>query len=171
MDQNDMAFTPEEITELRKLLDLEKIRKLAQLYSHLMDARDWDAMAQLYAEDAVCEWGPYGSLTGRENIRKQLIDAHPGRLPYDGMHITTNLWAEITGPGTAISRNYLTDMWPSEEIGPISHPGYPANPVVLYAIYENEYRKIGADWKISRSQIQLVWPARITSEGFPRSIP
>jgi hypothetical protein len=31
MDQNDMAFTPEEITELRKLLDLEKIRKLAQL--------------------------------------------------------------------------------------------------------------------------------------------
>jgi hypothetical protein len=171
MDQNEMAFTPEEIAELRKLLDLEKIRKLAQLYSHLMDARDWDAMAQLYAEDAVCEWGPYGSLKGRENIRKQLIDAHPGRLPYDGMHITTNLVVELTGPGTAISRNYLTDMWPSDEIGPITHDGYPANPVVLYAIYENNYRKIGPDWKISRSQIQFVWPARITSEGFPRAIP
>lgn len=168
--QDAQSFTPEEIAELRRLLEIEKVRKLAQLYSHLMDSRDWDAMARLYAEDAVCEWGPYGSLAGRENIRKQLIAAHPGRLPYDGMHITTNLWVELTGPNSARSRNYLTDMWPSDEIGPISHPGYPANPVVLYAIYENEYRKTGPDWQISRSEIHFVWPQRITSQEFPRHL-
>lgn len=169
--QDGSPFSASEIAELRRLLEIEKVRKLAQLYSHLMDSRDWDAMASLYAEDAVCEWGPYGSLQGREAIRQQLIAAHPERLPYDGMHITTNLWVELTGPKTAASRNYLTDMWPSDEIGPISHKGYPANPVILYAIYENDYRKRGEDWQISRSQIQFVWPQRIVSDDFPRETP
>jgi hypothetical protein len=164
-------FTPQEITELRRLLDVEKVRKVAELYSHLMDGRDWEAMAELYAHDAVCEWGPYGSLKGRENIREQLIAGHPGRLPYDGLHITSNLWVEITGADTAVSRNYLTDMWPSDEIGPISHDGYPFNPIVLYAIYENDYRKREDEWLISRSRIQFVWPERIVSEDFPRALP
>jgi hypothetical protein len=168
--QDISPFTREEISDLRKLLEVEKVRKVAQLYSQLMDARDWAAMAQLYAEDAVCEWGPYGRLHGRDNIHKQLVAAHIGRLRYDGLHITTNLWVEMTGPDAAISRNYLTDMWPAEERGPISHDGWPANPVLLYAIYENDYQKIGADWKISRSAIQFVWPERTTAEGFPRAM-
>jgi hypothetical protein len=165
-----LPLSAEEIVQLRKLLEVEKVRKVAQLYSHLMDGRDWEALAGLYAEDAVCDWGPYGKLQGRDAIHKQLVAAHPGRLPYDGFHVTTNLWVELTGEDTAISRNYLTDMWPAEERGPICHEGWPANPVILYAIYENDYRKIGQDWKISRSAIQFVWPARITGEGFPRDM-
>lgn len=164
-------FTPDEIADLRGLLEIEKVRMIAQLYSQLMDSRDFSAMADLYTEDAICDWGPYGSLQGRDQIREQLIAAHPGRLPYDGLHITTNLCIAMTGPDSAQSRNYLTDMWPSEEIGPISHEGYPANPVILYAIYENDYQKVGRDWKISRSAIQFIWPERITSDGFPRELP
>ena len=81
----DMSpLSPEEISQLRKLLEVEKVRKVAQLYSHLMDSRDWTAMSQLYAEDAVCDWGPYGKLEGRDAIRDQLAAAHHGRLPYDG---------------------------------------------------------------------------------------
>lgn len=164
-------FSREEIAELRELLEVEKVRKVAQLYSQHMDGRDWAAMAELYAEDAVCDWGPYGSLQGRQQIHDQLVAAHPGRLPYDGFHITSNLWVEMTGPDTAMSRNYLTDMWPAEERGPICHEGWPANPVILYAIYENDYRKIGGDWKISRSAIQFIWPSRIVAEDFPRAMP
>jgi len=169
--QDASPFSADEIAELRRLLEVEKVRKVAQLYSQLMDARDFAAMAELYTVDAVCEWGPYGSLRGRDRIHAQLVAAHPDRLPYDGLHITTNLWVELTGPDSAQSRNYLTDMWPAEDIGPISHEGYPANPVVLYAIYENDFTKIGTEWKISRSAIQFVWPRRITSEGFPQEMP
>ena len=163
-------LTSEEVAALRRLLETEKIRKLAQLYSHYMDGRDFAAMAGLYTEDALCEWGPYGTWRGREAIRRALVDGHPGRIPYDGLHVTTNLWVELTGQDTAVSRNYLTDVWPDGEEGPISHAGYPANPVILYAIYDNDYRKAGGEWKIARSAIQFVWPRRLTSEGFPRKL-
>lgn len=161
-------FTAEEICELRRLLEIEKVRKIVLLYSHLMDARDWSAMAQLYAEDAICAWGPYGECQGRATIERMLVDAHVGRLPYDGLHCTTNALVELTGPDTAVSRSYLTDVWPSEVMGPITHAGYPQNPVLLYAVYENDYRKIVGEWKITRSAIQFVWPERVVSADFPR---
>ena len=68
---------------------------------------------------------------------------------------------------TATSRNYLTDVWTRHEgdaDGPITHPGWPANPVILYAIYDNAYRKEAGAWRIARSQIQFLWPSRITGE-------
>lgn len=164
-------FTREEIQDLRDLLELEKIRKSVLLYSHFMDSRNWDAMAQLYAEDAVCEWGPYGHFEGRERIHRQLVDAHLDRIPYDGFHCTTNVWAELSGPDTARSRCYLIDVWPSDVIGPISHPGYPENPILLYAIYENEHRRIDGEWKITRSEIHFSWPKRVVGDDFPRPMP
>ena len=63
-------FTDGEIKELRELLEKEKIRKLKQLYSHLMDSHQIDALADIFTEDAVCEFGPeYGNWEGRETIR------------------------------------------------------------------------------------------------------
>ncbi|MBT6586446.1 MAG: SnoaL-like domain-containing protein, partial [Gammaproteobacteria bacterium] len=54
-------FNEEEIRELRELLEKEKIRKLKQLYSHLMDSGQIDALADIFTEDAICEFGPeYG---------------------------------------------------------------------------------------------------------------
>ena len=54
----DPTFTPEEIGELRRLLDIEKIRKVKNLYSQLMDARDWDGMDAIYWDDVTAEVGP-----------------------------------------------------------------------------------------------------------------
>ena len=71
---------------------------------------------------------------------------------------------------TAISRNYLTDVWPAQERGPICHAGWPDNPVILYAIYENDYRRQSGEWRIARSAIQFVWPQRVVSEEFPRTM-
>lgn len=163
-------LTPAEVRELRDLLKIEKVRKTMVLYSHLMDSRDWSGMARLYTEDAVCEWGPYGHFEGRGTIHARLVEAHPGRVAYDGFHITTNVWVELTGEDQAFSRTYLTDMWPAEELGPISHPAYPEDPVLLYGIYENEHRRVGDEWLISRSQLEFVWPKRIMHEGFPRTM-
>lgn len=167
---SEISFTAEEMVELRRLLEIEKIRKVVQLYSHMMDGRDWKALSELYTEDAVGAWGPYGTFRGRAAIYNALVGAHVGRLPYDGFHITTNLWVELTGRDTAISRVYLTDMWPATQLGPITHPGYPTNPVLLYALYENEYKKIGGDWQISRSAINFTWPERAVHNDFPRHI-
>src|SRR4051812_32125023 len=120
---DNTSFTADEVAELRKLLEIEKVRKVVTLYSHYMDGRKWKELSELYTEDAVGAWGPYGTWNGRAAIYKALVDAHQGRVPYDGFHITTNAWVDLTGADTAVSRTYLTDMWPAEDLGPISHPG------------------------------------------------
>ena len=62
----EMPFSYEEIQKLRELLEVEAIRKLRNLYAHLLDSGDIDALAALFTEDAVCEFGPYGEWHGRE---------------------------------------------------------------------------------------------------------
>ena len=169
--QDISGFTPEEIAELRKLLDIERIRKVANLYSHYQDGRDFDGLASLYAEDAVCDWGPDGTWVGRAKIAAALRGSYVGRQPYDGLHVTTNHWIELTGPDSARSRSYLTDAVLIDKSGPMNHPGFPANPILLYALYENEYRRVDAEWQISRSVIHFLWSKRVTQEGFPDPMP
>ena len=50
------------------LLEIERIRKLRVLYSYYLDAGEFDALAALFCEDAVCEFGPFGVWTGRSTI-------------------------------------------------------------------------------------------------------
>ena len=50
------------------LLEIERIRKLRVLYSYYLDAGEFDALAALFCEDAVCEFGPFGVWTGRATI-------------------------------------------------------------------------------------------------------
>jgi hypothetical protein len=157
------AFTADELKELRKLLEIEKIRKVKNLYSHMMDSRDIDGMIQLYTEDAVGEWGPdHGTWRGREAIRQQLLKHYTGRRPYDGLHFTTNLWIELTGPTTAMSRCYLHDV--------STEPDPRTNPVIFFAIYDEDFEKIDGDWKIKRSRIQFLWPKWLAYDDFPRKV-
>jgi len=160
----DASFSAEEVQELRKLLEVEKIRKVKLLYSHLMDARDFDALAEIFAEDAVCEFGPYGSWHGREEIRRNYhaVPDLKTSPPFAGFHITTNQWIELTGPTTAISRAYLTDT--------VHAPDPRTLPVIWYGSYDEDYEKINGEWKIKRCQLQFLWPQRIVSDDFPRSM-
>lgn len=169
----DTSFTAEEIADLRRLLDIEKIRKVKTLYSQLMDARDWDGMEAIFWEDVTAELGPYGTLHGREDV----IDSISGRavkegdlpslmgnrLAYDGLHMTTNLWAELTGPDSAVSRTYLHDVLFED------HPRI--NPVFMFGIYDEDYEKRAGIWKIRRFRVQFLWPSRVVSDDFPRAMP
>ena len=46
---SEQPFTAEEIRELRTLLDVTKIKKVKDLYSMLMDGRDYDALTEKMA--------------------------------------------------------------------------------------------------------------------------
>ena len=103
-------FTDGEIKELRELLEKEKIRKLKQLYSHLMDSHQIDALADIFTEDAVCEFGPeYGNWEGRETIRTNYKGVFEGQPQFFSMHHITNHYIDMTGPDTAKGRSYLFD--------------------------------------------------------------
>ena len=156
-------LTADEIRELRELLDIEKIRKVKMLYSQLMDSRDVDALAEIFSEDAVCEFGPYGVWHGREEIRANYREVFKDAIPYDGIHATTNQWVELTGPTSAVSRTYLIDV--------VHEPDPRTNPVIWYGLYDEDYEKANGQWKIKRCSLQFLWPKRMVSEGWPGPFP
>lgn len=163
---DDASLTAEEVGELRKLLDVEKIRKVRLLYSQLMDLQDIDGLAGLLTEDAICEFGPHGTWRGRDEIRANwhrwftTAQATGKGLPYGGFHMTTNLWIELVGADSAIGRSYLQSVY--------HEPNPRVSPIGLFGMYDEDYRKVGGAWKISHCRFQIVWPSRDTRDGFPR---
>jgi hypothetical protein len=154
------AFTAEEIADLRKLLEIEKIRKVKQMYSHLMDCRDIEALVGILTDDAVCEYGPYGTWRGRAEIKAGWDAVFKNAVPYGGFHATTNMWIELTSATTAISRTYLHDI--------SNEPDPRTDPVVWYGIYDEDYVKVDGEWKMSCCRLQFLWPKRLVAEDFPR---
>lgn len=155
------SFTPEEIRSLKRLLEIEAIRKVKNLYSHYMDSGRIDDLADIFTENALCEFGPeYGSWQGRETIRKNYkgVFAGPDAVLFSAMHNTSNHLIELTSDTTAVGRSYLIDIattTPADKM-----------PIVWFGIYDEAYEKVGGKWLVSRCSLQFMWPKRMTTDGF-----
>lgn len=156
----DRSFTLEELGELRDLIEIEKIRKKKQLFSHLLDSLQLERWAELFADDAVAEWGPLGDWVGRAGIYNRVKGSTADRIPYYSMHMTTNVWIELTGPTTAKSCSYLHDV--NNDLSPR------INPIKMLGVYEELWEKIAGDWQIKHQRFQHLWPERGPDEAFPR---
>jgi hypothetical protein len=158
---DEPSLTPDEIAQFRRFLEVEKIRKKKLLYSQLMDGRDPEGFANLYTEDAIAEWGQFGNWRGRDQILEQSRYTE-GKPQFNWLHMTTNLWIELTGPDTATSRCYLHDVC-MEPLPNIS-------PTMQFGIYEEDWVKVDGDWKIRHHRIFFLWPVRQAKEVFARPI-
>ena len=154
---DEPQLTSDEIAQLRRFFEIEKIRKKKMLYSQLMDARNSEGFANLYAEDAVAEWGPWGTWHGRDQILEH-IRYTEDKPQFNWIHMTTNLWIELTGPNTATSRCYLHDV--------LTEPHPNINPSIQFGIYEEDWVKVGGDWKIKHHRIFFLWPKREAADAF-----
>ena len=157
-------ITAGELKELRELLEIEKIHKLKMLYAHLMDSHQIDALADLFTEDAVCEFGPeYGNWEGRETIRANYHGVFDEGDQFGAMHHQANHFVDLTGPETATGRSYLLDVMttvkPEEQ------------PIVWFGLYDEEYRKTKGQWLISKCSLQFLWPQRMTMPDFQNPYP
>jgi ketosteroid isomerase-like protein len=143
------------------LLEIESIRKLRGLYSYYLDAGELAALLDLFAEDAVCEFGPYGVWEGKATIaRNYEVVERPTieKGPFQTLHANTNHWIELTGADTAVGRVYLIDF---------SMGDPEKNPLVWLGVYDEAYRKVGGAWKIARSSLQFMWPQQHLTPEFP----
>jgi len=85
-------------TRLRRLEDLEQIRRLFMEYKVVLDRQDFAAYADLFAEDGEFVAGP-GVAKGRAAIR-EMVEAMPasgllGRAPGDDYHVIVNPLIEL----------------------------------------------------------------------------
>lgn len=154
--------------DVEELVELEKIRKLRVLYSHYLDGKELENLVTLFTEDIVCEFGPYGTWVGRDELREKYQAVYTQRdgsnhQPYQTLHIISNHWIEMDAPDSAVGRCYLVDMLTSHA---------DKSPLRLFGIYDDVYKKAEGAWKIHRTRLDFVWPNRhITSGPLMQRIP
>jgi len=139
---------------IEELLEIEEIKNLRIMYGHYFDGGDLDNLTALFCEDAVCEFGEAygGDWVGRDAIRKGYGNyATPDNPPHSFMHAVTNPWIRLLSDTEANGRWYLLDLNLREDT---------ENPLALFGIYDDAYRKVDGKWLISRTRIDFLWPRR-----------
>lgn len=145
---------------IEELLEIEEIKQIRNLYSHYYDGCLLDELVDLFTDDAICEFGPEfgGDWIGKDQIRTNYAE-HIGNDseggPHEVMHAVTNHTVTLTGPDTAKGRAYLLDL--RTKVGV-------ENPLILFGIYDEVYKKIDGKWKVHRTRIDFLWPNRIMGE-------
>ena len=146
---------------LEDLLEIESIKQLRIKYSHFFDGKRIDELADLFTEDAVCEFGQDygGDWAGKEVIKTNFQAYADGEGPPFGvLHAVTNPLIELTSNSFAHGRWYLHDL--------LTREGAEKTPI-LYGIYDDVYKKVFGKWLIYRTRIDFLWPKR--SVGKPRN--
>jgi uncharacterized protein (TIGR02246 family) len=101
-------------TRLRRLEDLEQIRRLFTEYKIVLDRQDFAAYADLFAEDGEFVAGP-GVAKGRAAIR-EMVEAMPAsgllaRAPGDDYHVIVNPLIELDPDDPDRARAELTWLY------------------------------------------------------------
>lgn len=154
---------------LEELLAREEIKQLRLGYATYLDRHDFAALADLFTEDAVCEFGEQygGDWVGRDVIRANYERemAKVGTF-YDSMHVVTNPWIEFTGPDSAQARWYLIDLITrQQDKAEITTRGGHDNPLLYLAFYEDQCRREGNRWRIARTRLHFLWPDRMLDDS------
>jgi ketosteroid isomerase-like protein len=139
---------------IEELLQIEAIRQLRVLYSHHFDGKQLDELVDLFTDDAVCEFGPDygGDWVGKAQIRANYAKYLESEGPAFGvLHAVTNHNVRLVDPSTALGRAYLLDLRTTEGV---------ANPLILFGVYDDLYKKSGGRWRIHRTRIDFLWPKR-----------
>jgi hypothetical protein len=137
-----------------ELLEIETIKQIRIQYSHFFDGQRVDELADLFTEDAVCEFGPNygGDWVGKPQIRDNFAQYAEAEGPIFGvMHAVTNPLIRLVDDDTAHGRWYLLDLRTTEGVD---------NPLILFGIYDDLYKKVAGQWLIHRTRIDFLWPQR-----------
>lgn len=146
------------MTTIEDLLNIHEIKNLRIRYSTYFDEQKIDELMGLLTPDAVCEFGPEygGNWEDPETIRANFLSyMEQDAEPYRVLHSITNHMVELTGPDTAKGRCYLIDL--NLEEGQ-------KNPLFLFGVYDDLYKKIDGRWLIYRTRIDFLWPNRYIME-------
>jgi SnoaL-like domain len=158
-------FSAVECQRLRRLIEEYGIRELGMQYAQLMDHAYYPRFIDLFAEDAILEFGPYGVWRGRDEIRRNYDKVYQdlGGKPFLSLHATCNHWVVLHNATQASGRRYLLDMQTTR--------APEENPLLWLGVYDDDYRKIDGRWTFARISLQFLWPQRHLTEGFPGEFP
>ena len=131
--------------QVQWLVDRARISDLLIAFARALDDKDWEAYLDLYAEDAVLEL-PWATVSRAEIA--EFVPRDLGRF-HATHHVSANHAIEIRGD-TAASRSYLLAMH-------VVDPDDQKRNWLVGGWYDNEYRRVGSGWKLTRVRITPVW--------------
>jgi ketosteroid isomerase-like protein len=130
------------------LADLRAVEQVKYDYCWHYDSGELDDLVALFAEDAVCELGPFGTFRGLEEIRTGYagIMAATG-IPGSRRHVPAAPRIDVHGD-VARAQWYLVDFRTENGV---------EQPVRIFATYDDELRRVDGDWRIARTSIVVQW--------------
>lgn len=135
---------------LRRLEDRDAIHQLFIDYGRHLDAGDFEAYAELFAEDGEVLLGPMGRAKGRTRIRTLMRQIHEGRTGAS-YHI-------ISSPRVTLDGDTATSevMWTVVQRNPDGKPTLS----MIGRHLDNLVREDGA-WRIARRRGEIDLPQRM----------
>jgi len=121
---------------IRRLQDIEAIKKLKATFAYLIDTGDWQGVANLFTEEAVLDSGPLGHCEGRAEIAKFFRDDIPQTFSFT-VHMYHNPVIEVKG-------DKATGEWYYKV--PATHAST-NRALWIVGKYEEEYTKVEGEWK------------------------
>lgn len=134
---------------IQEAADIVEISQLRSAYSWHYDSSDLESLIDLFTDDAVCNFGPYGIWDGIDAIRAgYAANLTPPDDQFATIHISTNPLIKLNGD-TASGRWFILDHILASSGGPLK----------MIGAYNDEYRRVNGDWKISRTRLDFFWSA------------
>jgi hypothetical protein len=130
---------------INELRDIEALKTLKSRYCHLVDARRWDELAELWTEDATCDYGFFGAYEGRDEIVYKFFGEIVESASSFMVHMVHNPLIELAGD-SAKGTWYLTAQTTNQ----------PSNRAVwVMGLYRDEFKRVDGSWKISSLKFEF----------------
>ena len=141
----EAASIDELLARAQRLADSVEIKRLQCEYGYYLDQSDWDAVLELFTDDIVAEYANSGVFRGKDHVRALLYAIGYGksglRVGQLRDHIQLQPVIDIAPDGQS-ARGRWKALVLLGQYG--EYARWQTGP------YENEYRKEGGRWKISR---------------------
>jgi len=124
---------------ITRLEDIESIRQLQAKYQRCLDTRDFDGVADCFAEDVISSYGNGKmSYNGKEEVMHFLCSVMTLNMP--STHLIHGGEIDVKDPSHASAKWYLEDYLLHQKYKMKLHGA---------AIYDIDYVKVDGNWLIS----------------------
>jgi ketosteroid isomerase-like protein len=149
-------FPRQKISKLTDLADIEEIRQTLSQYPFSIDARDFDALSDVFATDAVANYSaPLGVLNGLAAIQTTLsaaLSQFPGT-----QHQLGTQRIRLCEKNTAISATYYRAAHYLNATGGALQVIDDSGVLIAYSQYQDSWVRRNGTWKIvHRNNVYMV---------------
>jgi hypothetical protein len=124
--------------------DERQIIDLINRYAIALDSADWAKLRTCWADEVDVDYGTGETWSSGDALNAFMKDFHEGLIT---MHMNGNHTIDDKGPDHATGRTYFKALLLKPDGSPLMNAD---------GWYDDEFRKISGEWKISRRKVHMV---------------